>query len=376
MRRRRSRGRAATRSSTRCRGPPAAPACAGPPTIASSSSRIRTAGRTLLFASSIRASGGKPTLLTPGAFMVEHVVAHAGPTDDSSSTARTPDRDRHDIDRRHVFKVRGRRLRAADAADERAPGSSGAPVATGDGRTVAFLASDAQQLAAAGGRCRSPAASGERSRRDRVPARLPVSAARHAGAGHVHARATASRSTGSCSRPPAADARRPALVYVHGGPPRQMLLGWHYMDYYANDYAREPVPRQPRLHRARGELPPGHRLRSRVSVSPSAPARAARPSTSTWSPPASYLQARPDVDATRIGIWGGSYGGYLTALALGRNSDIFAAGVDIHGVHNWDAAGTRRRRSAIRAIVGDGITEADMKASAARACTNHRRSRR
>ena len=31
--------------------------------------------------------------------------------------------------------------------------------------------------------------------------------------------------------------RRPAVVYVHGGPPRQMLLGWHYSDYYANAYA-------------------------------------------------------------------------------------------------------------------------------------------
>jgi dipeptidyl aminopeptidase/acylaminoacyl peptidase len=41
------------------------------------------------------------------------------------------------------------------------------------------------------------------------------------------------------------------------------------------------------------------------------------------------------VDAKRIGIWGGSYGGLLTALGLSRNSDIFAAGVDIHGVHDW-----------------------------------------
>ena len=29
----------------------------------------------------------------------------------------------------------------------------------------------------------------------------------------------------------------PAIVYVHGGPPRQMLLGWHYSDYYTNAYA-------------------------------------------------------------------------------------------------------------------------------------------
>jgi dipeptidyl aminopeptidase/acylaminoacyl peptidase len=50
---------------------------------------------------------------------------------------------------------------------------------------------------------------------------------------------------------------------------------------------------------------------------------------------AKYLQARDDVDKKRIGLWGGSYGGYLTALGLARNSDIFAAGVDFHGVHDW-----------------------------------------
>jgi len=41
------------------------------------------------------------------------------------------------------------------------------------------------------------------------------------------------------------------------------------------------------------------------------------------------------VDAKKIGLWGGSYGGYLTALGLGRNSNLFAAGVDLHGVHDW-----------------------------------------
>src|SRR5262249_43233837 len=33
--------------------------------------------------------------------------------------------------------------------------------------------------------------------------------------------------------------------------------------------------------------------------------------------------------------WGGSYGGFLTAMGLARNSDIFKAGVDYHGVHDW-----------------------------------------
>jgi dipeptidyl aminopeptidase/acylaminoacyl peptidase len=49
-----------------------------------------------------------------------------------------------------------------------------------------------------------------------------------------------------------------------------------------------------------------------------------------------YLRNRPDVDGTKIGVWGGSYGGYLTALALARASDMFAAGVDFHGVHDWN----------------------------------------
>ena len=50
---------------------------------------------------------------------------------------------------------------------------------------------------------------------------------------------------------------------------------------------------------------------------------------------AKYLQGMGDVNRDAIGIWGGSYGGYLTAMGLARNSDIFKAGVDLHGVHDW-----------------------------------------
>ena len=49
-----------------------------------------------------------------------------------------------------------------------------------------------------------------------------------------------------------------------------------------------------------------------------------------------YLRSRSDVDPDRIGLWGGSYGGYLTAMGLARASHMFAAGVDIHGVHDWN----------------------------------------
>jgi dipeptidyl aminopeptidase/acylaminoacyl peptidase len=52
---------------------------------------------------------------------------------------------------------------------------------------------------------------------------------------------------------------------------------------------------------------------------------------------ARFLRGLPEVDGRRIGLWGGSYGGFLTALGLARNSDLFAAGVDLHGVHDWSA---------------------------------------
>ena len=50
---------------------------------------------------------------------------------------------------------------------------------------------------------------------------------------------------------------------------------------------------------------------------------------------AKFLQTLDTVDPKKIGLWGGSYGGFLTAMGLARNSDIFKAGVDFHGVHDW-----------------------------------------
>jgi dipeptidyl aminopeptidase/acylaminoacyl peptidase len=72
-----------------------------------------------------------------------------------------------------------------------------------------------------------------------------------------------------------------------------------------------------------------------------------------------YLQARPDVDRQRIGAWGASLGGYLTALALGRNSDVFAAGVDVHGAHDRIPAITTVQMA--HALAGDGLTDADLR---------------
>jgi dipeptidyl aminopeptidase/acylaminoacyl peptidase len=74
-----------------------------------------------------------------------------------------------------------------------------------------------------------------------------------------------------------------------------------------------------------------------------------------------FLQRRPDVDPRSIGLWGASYGGYLTALGLGRDAEVFAAGVDLHGVH--DRLQGVNPNTLAHALVGDGLTEDDLKAA-------------
>jgi dipeptidyl aminopeptidase/acylaminoacyl peptidase len=131
-----------------------------------------------------------------------------------------------------------------------------------------------------------------------------------------------------------AAAAKPGIIFVHGGPPRQMLLGWHYMQYYSNAYAVN------QYLAAHGfvVLSVNYRLgigygRTFQQPEHAGPAGAAEYQDVVAG--AQFLQRLPQVDARRIGIWGGSYGGLLTALALARNSDIFGAGVDLHGVHDW-----------------------------------------
>jgi dipeptidyl aminopeptidase/acylaminoacyl peptidase len=128
--------------------------------------------------------------------------------------------------------------------------------------------------------------------------------------------------------------QRPAVIFVHGGPPRQMLLGWHYSDYYSNTYAVN----QYLASRGFVVLSVNFRLGIGYGYEFHRPPNAGAQGAAEYQDvkaAAEWLAARPDVDARRIGIWGGSYGGFLTALALARDSDLFAAGVDVHGVHDW-----------------------------------------
>jgi dipeptidyl aminopeptidase/acylaminoacyl peptidase len=113
-----------------------------------------------------------------------------------------------------------------------------------------------------------------------------------------------------------------------------MLLGWHYMQYYSNAYAVN------QYLAAHGfiVLSVNYRLGIGYGRTYHQPEHGGPAGASEYQDVvagAHYLQTLAGVDPKRIGIWGGSYGGLLTALALARNSDIFAAGVDLHGVHDW-----------------------------------------
>jgi dipeptidyl aminopeptidase/acylaminoacyl peptidase len=300
---------------------------------------------------------GQLTLLTPGPFMVEQVTL-------------TPDRrvaiynantgaDSGDIDRRHLYKV---------AVDGGTPtplttgtGIEWSPVVTADGRTVAFLRSSAQRppapavVSLSGGAPRDLAAS-------LLPADFP--AARLVTPKLVSFRASDGvEAHGQLFEPtdrsPAASTNRmPAVVYIHGGGPRQMLLGWHYRWEYANDYGAN----QYLTSRGFVVLSVDYRLSvgygQAFQFAENTAARGAAEYRDVLAA-GRYLQSRPNVDPARVGVWGASLGGYLTALALGRNSEVFAAGVDIHGVHDRLPAVNAMQQA--RAIAGDTITEADLR---------------
>jgi len=128
--------------------------------------------------------------------------------------------------------------------------------------------------------------------------------------------------------------RRPALIFIHGGSRRQMLLGYHYMHFYHMAYAMN------QYWASQGYVVLSVNYRSGIGYGKAfreAEGRGRLGNTEYRDIIAAgrYLQTRDDVDPERVGLWGLSYGGILTAQGLARNSDVFASGVDIAGVHLW-----------------------------------------
>ena len=292
------------------------------------------------------AGGGEPEDLTPGDGMVEHfsLSSDGGTLFYSSNQA--------DIHGRHIFRVA-----AAGAGGKPVPLTKGAtigcyPVALASGKDVAFLSATAKQpmsvavVSAAGGKTQiiAPRALPEKFPLDNlvVPELVIVKAP------------DGLEIPCQLFLPKGAKAgdRRPGIVYTHGGPIRQMLLGWHYMEFYAEAYGIN------QYFASRGYVVISINYRSgvgygrRFRMPPDAGRRGASEYQDVVAG-AKYLQARPEVDPGRVGLWGLSYGGLLTAMGLARNSDIFKAGVDLAGVHDWSARARDPRPGAAQGMSAD-----------------------
>jgi len=279
---------------------------------------------------SIPENGGEPLLLTPGNYMAEYIsISNDRRYLVFAGNAGT---DADDIDRRHIVRV------PVDRAEPKVitpgKGLEWTPFVTGDGKYIAYIAATAQRpplptvISANGGKSITLA-------EDRVPGNFP--AAQLVTPKKVVFKAPDGIEIhGQLFEAAGGAAKKPAIVYVHGGPPRQMLLGWHYSDYYTNGYALN----QYLASRGYVVLSVNYRLGIGYGHDFHRPPDAGSQGASEYQDVKAggeYLQQLTQVDAKRIGIYGGSYGGFLTALALARDSKLFAAGVDIHGVHNWTA---------------------------------------
>lgn len=278
---------------------------------------------------SVATSGGPAVLLTPGKFETEDVALSFDKTSVIYSSNQH-DVDPLDIDRRHLWRVsvEGGTLEALThgAAMEWTPLEiAGKVVCLGSTATTPampyFVNSNGREMIA----------------KSALPADFPSAQLvtpkqvifKAADGWEVHGQLFEPK-TEPKSGP------RPALIFIHGGSVRQMMLGFHYMDYYHNAYAMN----QYLASRGYVVLAVNYRtgiMYGRHFREPKDGGPRGGAEYKDIVAAGKYLQSLPNVDAKRIGLWGGSYGGYLTAMGLAHDSDLFAAGVDFHGVHDWSA---------------------------------------
>jgi dipeptidyl aminopeptidase/acylaminoacyl peptidase len=276
---------------------------------------------------SLPARGEQAVELTPGEGEVEHVAISEDRKTIYYSSNIT------DIDRRHIWSV------DAVGGQSPKPVTSGEsmewePAPAADGSALAFLASSYNKTANAMVRTDTgmkPLAP------ETTPADFPATALVRPQPVMITA-ADGIEVHGQVFLPPetsGAHQHHPALIFFHGGSRRQMLLGFHYMYYYSNAYAlNEYFANHGYVVLAvnyRSGIGYGLNFREALNYGATGASE-----FNDVIGAGLYLKSRSDVDPKRIGVWGGSYGGYLTALGLARASDLFAAGVDFHGVHDWN----------------------------------------
>jgi dipeptidyl aminopeptidase/acylaminoacyl peptidase len=277
------------------------------------------------------ASGSAAVLLTPGEFDTEDVAL----TPDLKSLIYSSNEG--DVDRRHIWRVS---VEGGQAQHALSHGNTieFTPVVTSDGNSVVCLGSSAISPAmpyalTASGHAMIAAQA--------LPKDFP-SAQLVTPQQVIFKSEDGLTLHGQLFVPKNAEGKKlPALVFMHGGPIRQMMLGFHYMDYYHNAYAMN----QYLASRGYAVLSVNYRLGIMYGrdfrEAPNSIWRGAAEYKDVVAA-GEYLQALPQVDPQRVGLWGGSYGGFLTAMGLAKNSDIFKAGVDFHGVHDWSVFFTQR----------------------------------
>jgi dipeptidyl aminopeptidase/acylaminoacyl peptidase len=298
---------------------------------------------------SISSKGGEPVALTPEKCEAEDATLSADKKRLIFSS------NCKDQDRRHLWIV----ATSGGTAKQLTSGSSleWAPAAIADDKSIAMIASTAKQPAA-------PAVMslGEKPRLiapdmlKTVPMQELVEPQQA-----IFKSADGLEIHGQLFIPTQKIEKHPAVVYMHGGPIRQMLLGWHYYGYYHNAYAMN------QYLASKGYIVLSVNFRAGIGYG-----RAFRTAEKQGPRGASeyqdilaaakFLRQRSDVDSDRIGLWGGSYGGYLTALGLARDSDLFAAGVDLHGVHDWSLR-ARLRGADDWGITGDQMMQVARRSS-------------
>ena len=277
---------------------------------------------------SISTHGDAPTPLNvSGDFEIEHVSMSA----DAKTVLFSSNQD--DIDHRHLWRVTvlGENLTPITRGD----GIEWSPTETSDGKAVVMLHSDAKNPA------RAAIITTNSAVRDLAPDSIPAefpAASLVVPQQVILSAADGMRIHGQLFLPPDSTPgeKHPAMIFFHGGSRRQMLLGWHYMDYYHNAYGMNQYLASLGYVvlsvNYRSGIGYGLNFREAINYGASGASE-----FNDVLGAGLYLRTRPDVDPKRIGLWGGSYGGYLTALGLARASDLFAAGVDFHGVHDWSA---------------------------------------
>jgi dipeptidyl aminopeptidase/acylaminoacyl peptidase len=279
---------------------------------------------------SVAATGGTPVELTPGNGEVEFV---------SQSTDRTRliyNTNIGDIDRRRVMTVATTGGSAPQAVVSGAPHIAWNAVESARGDVLALVSTAQMPAHAARARTTGGNATWQPLAPQTMPSDFPMSQLVTPVAITLRA-ADGVETYAQVFLPPAGvgPAKHPAVIFMHGGSRRQMLLGWNYGAYYHHSYAfNQAMALQGYVVVSlnyRSGIGYGMQFREALQYGASGGSEYGDVVAA-----AQWLRARSDVNADRIGLWGGSYGGYLTAMGLTRNPELFKAGVDIHGVHDWN----------------------------------------